>query len=121
MGQTKWLPHINLLKKEITGYHIPRLTNEEESMFELYYNIYQNIYDELFKKGEEKISYMRCEYVIYNIFRQILEHSERKLIILSHISLPKSDTLVQLDLKYIQVCNNSNGYLKYEPTIRGRY
>lgn len=118
MRKNRWLPHINLLKKQLTGYYPPRLTIREEQLLKMYYSIYQKYYEQMKEPGK---SYLRCEYIIFKIIDQMLENNQRKKEILSHIPLPKNETLETLDLKYEQICFSSKNILKYRPTIRSDY
>jgi hypothetical protein len=115
-GLSSWFPHVNLLKQQLTGFIIPRPTNIEEEKINMLYNVYQVIYSSCYKK-EKKRSFMRCEYVIYKIIEQVMIDNHKRRTILSHISLPKKDTLITLDLKYEHLCKESNNILIYIPTI----
>lgn len=113
-----WFPHVNILKKNLTGYHPPRLTDKEVDLLHMYYTLYQRYYATIKDPGK---SYLRCEFIIFKILDQILNPGERKRKILSHIPLPKQSTLEKLDIKYEEVCEASKGILKYDPTIRSDY
>lgn len=117
-GLNKWFPHINLLKKEITGYYPPRLDYKELSKLIMYYTVYTKHYDAIFKgSSAKKISYLGTAVIISKILTQFLPDGDRKREILNSIVFPQRDTLEKIDLKYEAVCKESEGILIYRPTI----
>jgi hypothetical protein len=118
---SKWFPHINLLKLELTGYHPPRLSEEYKRSLNRYYSLYIHIYDKIFKSGTKRVSYMRCEYTIFKILSQILPKCSEKTEILNHIPLPNRDTVKKLDIKWKYICDESKGLFIYYPTSNTGY
>lgn len=120
-GNNSLFPHTNLLKKIVTGVSPPLLNEDEESRLNMFYVTIMGIFDKLVKKTKPRKSYRRCAFGIYKILDQILEEGQRKNDILSHIPLPKKETLENLDLVYNQICQHSGGALIYKPTINKGY
>lgn len=106
--------HITALKYQTTGLSPPKLTYEEELEFDILYTIYQEKYNQI---RENNKSFLRCEYIFYKLFSQVIKNEEKKNDILSYIPLPDRNTLINLDIKYKKMCDLSDGLLHYCYTL----
>lgn len=113
--KTEFNNHIPLIRKIITGYVPPQLSEKE--LRELY-NLFDkcvNVYEKV--KPAYKSNTIYYPFIIYKILDNIIKNGIRKRRILECIHLQSRDTLIHNDKLWKQVCSNVHNII-YTPTDR---
>lgn len=114
--KTKFNDHAALIRKIITGYEPPQLTEHELKLIYVYFGRVIQIFNKI--KPDDKNNSPYHPFFIYKIIENILKHpkdKKRKSEILECIHLQSRDTIISHDMIWELICAEIKDF-KYTPT-----
>lgn len=117
-GYTIYNDHVVLIRKMITGYQPPSLTDEERQIVYNVFNKVITVFDNI--KPGDKCNSPYYPYFMGKILYAILRDSQRRRRILECIHMQSSTTLVANDKLMQQICERI-AELEYTPTITDEF
>jgi hypothetical protein len=115
---SKYNEHVPLIRKLITGFTPPQLSEYEMQLIHIYFDKVIRVFDEIKPKNKTNCPYH--PYFIYKIIEQIITKKTdkvRKAKILACIHLQSRETLICNDLIWGPICDRISEF-EYIPTDR---
>lgn len=117
-GFTVYNDHVTLIRKIITGYSPPYLTEDELKILYHIFNKVITIFDDI--KPAKKYNSPYYPYIVGKILHHILPNGQRKRRILECIHMQSNTTLVANDILMKTICKRVSD-IEYTPTIKSDF
>jgi hypothetical protein len=117
-GFTVYNDHVTLIRKQITGYAPPNLTETELQLLYHIFNKVITIFDDI--KPSKKYNSPYYPYIVGKILYELLPRGMRRRKILECIHMQSNTTLISNDLLMKIICDKVPE-IKYTPTIKSEF
>lgn len=117
-GYTSYNDHVSLIRKQITGYTPPSLTDTELQLLYHIFNKVITVFDDI--KPAKKYNSPYYPYLVGKILYSILQPGMRRRQILECIHMQSNTTLISNDRIMKIICTRVSE-IKYTPTIKSEF